>query len=243
MNSGLRAVAGALKSVASEIITVRTGTVVSDYAPMSQTNVILDNDPDGATVQAMALNQPLAMNTRVSMLAYPPRGLVIVGTMSQLPETVDSGWQYVGDPGSAAFLNGWGNFGGGWTPARYRKIGGRVFLEGLVSAGTAASPILTLPAAYRPTVGAVMFAAVTFRRVTNANTGTGTVFTNGSNQADVGAASAGTAHTHPGAHQHQGTWEMLSTTTRMDVSTLGNVTQSGGTDNTFVGLWGSFFTD
>jgi len=81
IGSGLSLVAGRLKEIASDIVTVRTGTVVSDYAPMSQTLVVLDNDPDSTTVSALALNGPLQSGARVMMIAYPPRGLVVVGTM------------------------------------------------------------------------------------------------------------------------------------------------------------------
>lgn len=79
--SGLRLVAGKLKDLASDIVTIRTGTVVTDYAPMSATLVTLDNDPESATVQALALNGPLPSGARVAMIAYPPRGLLVIGTM------------------------------------------------------------------------------------------------------------------------------------------------------------------
>ena len=84
INSGLRVVTGKLRDLASDIVTVRTGTVVSDYASMTSTLVTLDNDGDAAQVQALCLTQPLPMNTRVMMVAYPPRGLVIIGTMAEL---------------------------------------------------------------------------------------------------------------------------------------------------------------
>lgn len=90
--SGLRLVAGKLKDIASDIVTVRTGTVVSDYASMSQTLVTLDNDPEQASVQALALNGALPSGARVLLIAYPPRGLVIVGSMDQI-EPTDVPWR------------------------------------------------------------------------------------------------------------------------------------------------------
>lgn len=98
--SGLRLVAGKLKDLASDIVTVRTGTVVSDYESMSQTLVTLDNDPEQASVQAMALNGALPSGARVLLIAYPPRGLVIVGTMAQVAAPSESWQTLTGGPTS-----------------------------------------------------------------------------------------------------------------------------------------------
>lgn len=58
----------------------------------------------------------------------------------------DSGWI------APTLLNGWVNYGGGHTLAGYRKIGGVVYLRGLIKFGTAtASTVLfVLPVGYRP---------------------------------------------------------------------------------------------
>lgn len=88
INSWLKPVTGKLKELASDIVTVRTGTVISDFAAMTSTIVVLDNDPDGAQVQALALSGPLPTQTRVMMLAYPARGLVIVGSMAAVPPMI-----------------------------------------------------------------------------------------------------------------------------------------------------------
>lgn len=88
INSWLKPVTGKLKELASDIVTVRTGTVISDFAAMTSTIVVLDNDPDGAQVQALALSGPLPTQTRVMMVAYPPRGLAIVGTMAAVPPMI-----------------------------------------------------------------------------------------------------------------------------------------------------------
>lgn len=87
INSGLRVITNKIKTVASDIVTVRTGTVASNYAAMSATIVTLDNDPDQTQVQALALGGPLPSGTRVMMIAYPPRGLAIIGTLTSPPWT------------------------------------------------------------------------------------------------------------------------------------------------------------
>lgn len=62
----------------------------------------------------------------------------------------DSGWITL-----SSFSNGWVNFGSGWAGASYRKIGNRVFLRGLIAAGTISgdpntNTAFTLPVGYRP---------------------------------------------------------------------------------------------
>lgn len=96
INSWLGPVTGKLKEIASDIITVRTGTVISDNAVLTQTIVTLDNDPDSTQVQSLSLTGPLPAQTRVMMLAYPPRGLVIIGSMSDpLPPLVSGAAEFV----------------------------------------------------------------------------------------------------------------------------------------------------
>jgi hypothetical protein len=47
--------------------------------------------------------------------------------------------------------NGWGNFGGSYTIAAFRKeLGGVVRLKGFIAGGTIGSPFATLPLGYRP---------------------------------------------------------------------------------------------
>lgn len=47
-------------------------------------------------------------------------------------------------------LNGWVNFGSGFNPAGYRKIGDVVSLRGLLTTGSTSVPMFNLPAGYRP---------------------------------------------------------------------------------------------
>jgi len=48
------------------------------------------------------------------------------------------------------FQNGWVNYGLGWCPAGYRKIGDIVYLRGLIKSGALNTAIFTLPAGYIP---------------------------------------------------------------------------------------------
>lgn len=123
--ASLRLVTGKLKDLASDIVTVRTGTVVSDFAPMSQTLVTLDNDPESAQVQAQALGGPLPAGARVQMIAFPPRGLVILGVMigvSGYGSTIQvfTANGSFADPGSeyaTLIIETWAGGGGGGSAA------------------------------------------------------------------------------------------------------------------------------
>lgn len=57
-------------------------------------------------------------------------------------------------------INGYGNWGGGFLTAAYRKIGDEVQLRGLV-AGSGTLPLATLPVGYRPTAGIFMATTLT----------------------------------------------------------------------------------
>ena len=57
----------------------------------------------------------------------------------------DTGWQ------NLSLINNWVNYDtASFGPAQYRKVGGVVYVRGLVKNGTASSDITTLPAGYRP---------------------------------------------------------------------------------------------
>jgi hypothetical protein len=73
--------------------------------------------------------------------------------------------------------NSWVDYGAPWTTAGYRRDGNRVTLKGLIKNGTVGSSVFTLPVGYRP--GADMHVPAH------------------SSSTTTGAASAGTAHTHP----------------------------------------------
>lgn len=61
---------------------------------------------------------------------------------------------------SASYNTGWGDYGGGYSGAKYRKFGDLVMLMGLVvrSSGVATT-IFTLPSGYRP-VASIMFSQI-----------------------------------------------------------------------------------
>lgn len=75
-------IAKRISSVASDIVTVRTATVFTDSVAPAQTEVVLDNDPSQTPINALGLNFSLAKGTRVVCLAYPPRGLVVLGAIA-----------------------------------------------------------------------------------------------------------------------------------------------------------------
>lgn len=101
-------------------------------------------------------------------------------------------WKY------PTLLNGWVNYGGAYTVARYCKRGGVVYVQGLVKDGTANSVVFNLPTDYRPS---------------------GTLpFTTPTSIIDTANASTGTAHTHP----------ISNGPSRVDVLANGNVLVNKG---------------
>lgn len=57
---------------------------------------------------------------------------------------VSTGWANV------TFQNGWVNFGGLYQTVQYKRIGRRVYVRGLMKAGTVGAVAFQLPAGYRP---------------------------------------------------------------------------------------------
>lgn len=124
--------------------------------------------------------------------------------LAELEPASDEGvWHYVnaetGEPrfDKAPSLSDFGNYGDPWQPVRFRKDNGFVLIEGLIKMSLTTSPInlFKLPVGFRPS-GYVMF-------VVNVNSNTG-------------AASTGTAHTHP----------LSSTGSRVIISADGTLTYS-----------------
>lgn len=56
----------------------------------------------------------------------------------------DSGWIAV------TFENSWEDYGSGFAPCAFRKIGDEVYLKGLMKLGTVGASAFTLPVGYRP---------------------------------------------------------------------------------------------
>lgn len=63
-------------------------------------------------------------------------------------------WHEVGAAGEVGWLNGWGNYGGGYNPVSFRKDNsGFVHLRGMVEANPATGNVIfTLPASWSPPV-------------------------------------------------------------------------------------------
>lgn len=80
-NGALPQIAKRITSVASDIATVRLGTVASNMVQLNETMVILDNDPSRTPINAMGVGSPLPAGSRVACLAYPPRGLLVLGVL------------------------------------------------------------------------------------------------------------------------------------------------------------------
>lgn len=60
----------------------------------------------------------------------------------------DPDWTVIGTEGAPAFENSYANTGGEFAPARFRKVGGAVYLDGYIVGGTGVA--FTLPEGYRP---------------------------------------------------------------------------------------------
>lgn len=121
---------------------------------------------------------------------------------------VDTGWI------TPTMQNSWVDYAGGYTPTAYRRIGNRVFLRGLVKAGTVNTSMFTLPVGFRPPY--ILLADGVFSTVTRAS----------------GAATSGTAHTHAITY--------MDMSCRININANGTVVQhqsAGNTnDNVYVSL-------
>lgn len=81
--------------------------------------------------------------------------------LESLERNATGTWHEVGGSGEPAFQNSWVNYGGTYETAGFSKVGGRVFLKGLVKNGTVGYPnaVFTLPVGFRPsTNGDAIFA-------------------------------------------------------------------------------------
>lgn len=104
-----------------------------------------------------------------------PFGLVtrtgVDGVTAVVPEAVQANFETLASVDNTVslvvptLLNGFVNYGGGFTPPRYyAHASGRVFIEGLVSnpgAPAVNTPIFTLPVGLRPVGGVLIFDTIT----------------------------------------------------------------------------------
>lgn len=71
----------AIKGVAEQIVGVQTATVSSSYALGAQTRVRLDSDPSRTSLPAPSISGRYQSGARVYVLTYPPRGLLVIGSV------------------------------------------------------------------------------------------------------------------------------------------------------------------
>lgn len=115
--------------------------VVTSVSPLS---VALGGSPISYTAVKATSDMPLSIGDAVSVQTFG-NDLIVQGRITT-PDTV----HLVGAAGEPAFANGWVNFDIAWPPASFYRSAGRVYLSGLVKAGTVSLPMFTLPTGYRP---------------------------------------------------------------------------------------------
>lgn len=120
----------------------------------------------------------------------------------------DTGWK------DLTLSNGWTNYGAPYAPAQARRVGNQVYLRGLIKAGTVGVAVTNLPAGMHPDYSFFVPVVVNTRTVT------------------TGAASTGTAHTHPVS--------VTDTAGRLNVNVDGNmsITPAASTGNGYISLDG-----
>jgi hypothetical protein len=77
-----RMVGEAISSVASKLVTISSATVLSDNVAPNATVVGLDTAPS-VPVSARSVTGRLAAGTRVVIMLYPPRGVLVLGTIDE----------------------------------------------------------------------------------------------------------------------------------------------------------------
>lgn len=130
----------------------------------------------------------------------------VVGTSFAVPNMeanggMDSGWIPV------TFQNSWIDYGADYATAAYRRVGSKVMFRGLVKSGTVGTTMFTLPYGFRIANGWAIFSGV-------------------NNTKNTGAASTGTAHTHP----------ITDAAWRINVNSNGTVGHGAGGANGYVDL-------
>lgn len=173
-----------LRRGATQIAFVTDGAAPATYR-RARNNDAASLDDWGAWVQiideddlAAELLAELADVVREDDITDVLRNANLAQNGGTLPETdrdnTFAGTQTVENPivlsgeswNTPTLLNGWGNYGGGYAPARFRKLpSGIVIIQGLIQGGSTGSsfPSFVLPAGYRPN------GRLIFRPRTNAN--------------------------------------------------------------------------
>lgn len=122
---------------------LKTGTTIA-----GQTAWHANNDGTGSTMDADTVDGVHAAGLRRTTVSGTAPSTPITGQIWVNPnETLltDSDWYY------PTFLNGWTNYGGGWSVARYCKLmGGLIYVEGLIASGTNGAAAWVFPVGFRP---------------------------------------------------------------------------------------------
>lgn len=85
-DAAMRNIAKAIAKAKDGTIVVRTGACLSGTQRSSGVvTVALDNDPASTPVSAISVAGPVQVGARVALLAYPPRGLLVLGQIGGLP--------------------------------------------------------------------------------------------------------------------------------------------------------------
>jgi hypothetical protein len=135
---------------------------------ISPTSLLVDGTSPVSVEGARWVNYPGAGGEAVLLLN--DNGMTVIG-LSDIPWIPVTGFQ-----------NGWANYGGAFQPAQYRKIGDMVHLRGLIRNETGVNGPIPPAAFYLPPG----FRPPAIHLLVGLSSGTTT-----------GAASTGTAHTHP----------------------------------------------
>lgn len=94
--------AKAIRETKASVPILRTGTVITNFAdPMTATYVTVDNDPYLTPVRALS-GVALSAGTRVLLISYPPRGLVITQVLTP-PAHVGETWNFILTGGNVGF--------------------------------------------------------------------------------------------------------------------------------------------
>jgi len=102
--------------------------------------------------------------------AYPaasagPGAVCITVDTGTLWTPIGGAWFALAPPPTAwtapGYINTWSDFGSGFQPGQYRKVGDSVEIRGIIKGGSVNFAAFTLPAGYRPP-NALMFSTISF---------------------------------------------------------------------------------
>lgn len=113
----LREVGDKIASVAAELMNIFSATVTTDSVAPNQTEVALDTAPN-VSVPARSIGGRLEKGARVMCLAYPPRGLLVLGRTDEAPAITPPYMAIYSTPGTTVW-----NKPDGLVAVRVRAVG------------------------------------------------------------------------------------------------------------------------